>query len=77
MEQTWQIIGVMATILLAVVGGFWAIVARYFRLSEARTDKRFDLIDQKLESMNQRIFELAMALRPHIQEVQEQKLLFK
>ena len=97
--ETWQIIVATAAMLLAVVGGNWAITSHYFKLSDARNEKKFeevdrrfelidrrfelidrkiDLIDrkfdQKFDIMNGRIFDLSVALRPHIREVQDRRV---
>ena len=66
--EAWQIIGVTAAMLLAVIAGNWAITSHYFN----RVDKKLEIHDQKFEAMNQRIFELALALRPHIRQAQQE-----
>jgi len=68
--ETFQVIGATATMMLAVVGATWAMFLHFMK----EVDKKFERVDQKFEVMNGRIFELAMALRPHIQEVQQQKV---
>jgi len=72
--ETFQVIGATAAMLLAVIGAVWGIVTHQIKALEVRVDKKFDRIDHQFQIMNGQIFDLAMALRPHIQEAQTQKV---